>query len=662
MALMSLKSDLSWYGKKPTDGPYRPPTSRTDTRFIISGPRKLLSATIGGYEFQGVQQLSPVTRFVNDKFAIDDITYSSRGDASRGAQGGTGFPFPGGTHKYDKTRTGFSQESKYTETYGVSIDDGLNGLANTYTIDSPIDDMYNKFNLRDDATPNPGYAKQPFILRGIQRPDKGPQRWGLGDTLAGKISSTFGIPRGGILSAGERTIIDALRIGKFIISPSGIGFVARQIGYQLMNPMKKTRLWNPLSLGSIAPIVHINRHIGGGIADSLLNLGDDSDLHEDLRKELFSDFNKDNKSLVNTGGEIKTVSSKFGGPDSILGIGGTSITRYSDTSLKTQLEGTTNAIGSVSGLLNMLAGASSTNPRSWALFELHRYSYDDPFIKHKDKSESGKLIGRSNTGDLYDGSKTSIKKNYTSWPVVPTERGGDATALQGGGISSHDGAGNTIAAYTKMAYGDIPSRQPTQFPSHHDFREKSGMYGQSADAKLASNRPNGAKWTDTKIDDIDKDKDKSLIKFQIGSIKFKAYLDSLEDGFAPDWSGEQDQGRADQRYQYGGFERTVSTGFLVPILSEDQRASTWQKLSDLADLTYPVYGSQGFYGQRTTMTIGDLYVNKSVIITDLGYSWDNETPWEITDGIQAPYYTQVSISFTLLGSKPQKGGTIYNHL
>ena len=62
------------------------------------------------------------------------------------------------------------------------------------------------------------------------------------------------------------------------------------------------------------------------------------------------------------------------------------------------------------------------------------------------------------------------------------------------------------------------------------------------------------------------------------------------------------------------------------------------------------------------MTIGDLYVNKSVIITDLGYSWDNETPWEITDGIQAPYYTQVSISFTLLGSKPQKGGTIYNHL
>ena len=658
MALMNLKSDLSWYGKKPKDGPYRPPTSIKDTRFTVSGPNKLLSATVGGYDFQGVAQLSPVTRFVNDGFQIDN--FSDRGNASRVAQGGIGFPFPGGKHKYDITRTGFSQLSKYTDTYGVDIGEGLNGLANTYTAKSPIDDMYDKFNLRDDATPNPGYAKQPFILRGIQRPGKGPQRWGFGGTIAGKISSTFGIPRGGILSAGERTIIDALRIGKFIISPSGIGFIARQIGYQLMNPMKKTRLWNPLSLGSIAPIVHINRHIGGGIADALLSLGDKSDLHEDLRKELFSDFDKDNKSLVNTGGEIKTVSSKFGGPDSILGIGGTHITRYTDTSLKTQLEGTTNALGSIGGLLTALGGAGGSGTDS--VYDLHRYSYNDPFLTHKDKSQSSKLSGRVVTGDMYDGTEPSIKKNYTSWKTVPLERGGDATEMPGGGIAESDGNGKLIAAYTKMAYGDIPTRPATIFPVHHDFREKSGIYGKSADAKMASNRPNGAKWTDPKIDDIDANPDKSLIKFKIGGIQFKAYLDSLEDSFAPDWSGEADQGRADQRYQYGGFERTVTTGFLVPILSEGDRTSTWQKLSDLADLTYPVYGTQGFYGQRITMTIGDLFVNKSVIITDLGYSWDNETPWEITDGIQAPYYTQVSISFTLLGAKPQKGGTIYNHL
>ena len=96
--------------------------------------------------------------------------------------------------------------------------------------------MYDKFNLRDDATPNPGYVKQPFILRGIQREGGGPQRWGLGETTVGEILSTFDLPRAGILTAAERAAIDAARIGKFLISPKGIGFLARQFGYQLKNP------------------------------------------------------------------------------------------------------------------------------------------------------------------------------------------------------------------------------------------------------------------------------------------------------------------------------------------------------------------------------------------------------------------------------------------
>ena len=45
--------------------------------------------------------------------------------------------------------------------------------------DSKIIEQYNKFNLRDDATPNLGWFKQPFILRGIQRVGKHkPQFWG----------------------------------------------------------------------------------------------------------------------------------------------------------------------------------------------------------------------------------------------------------------------------------------------------------------------------------------------------------------------------------------------------------------------------------------------------------------------------------------------------
>ena len=61
-----------------------------------------------------------------------------------------------------------------------------------------------------------------------------------------------------------------------------------------------------------------------------------------------------------------------------------------------------------------------------------------------------------------------------------------------------------------------------------------------------------------------------------------------------------------------------------------------------------------------SFVIGDLFKKKPMIITDLSYSWDTETPWEITNGAQAPMYTNVSISFTVLGDKPSRSSSVYS--
>ena len=208
-----------------------------------------------------------------------------------------------------------------------------------------------------------------------------------------------------------------------------------------------------------------------------------------------------------------------------------------------------------------------------------------------------------------------------------------------------------------MAYGAIPTRtakkgnKDSRITNHNDFRDS----GQSQELKIG--------WeNDKQIDEIDGEVDGSLIKFSIGGIKFKAYLGSLNDAFAPSWNGQQDQGRADSRYLYESFERTISTDFIVPIYSADDRSTIWGKLQNLARITYPVYKSEGFYGQATKLTIGDMYKNKDVIITDLSYDWDAETPWEITEGQQAPFYTNVSITFIMLDSKPQSSTKIYGNI
>ena len=415
MALKDLKSDLSWYGKE-SPGPYKTNENRNDTKFENE---EMPSVTTGGYESQGVAHLTPLVRFAADKFQIDNITMSDRGTASRKAQLGTGGKFPigpeGQVHGFDKSRLGFHEKNKYSESYGVKYSNS--GLADTYTANSPIDDVYNKLNLRDDATPNWGLFKQPYVLRGIQRKKNSkPQRWGLANTVAGKIDSALDLPRGGILSNVERTLIDVLRIGKFLVSPKGLGFITKQIGYQLMNPVPNTRLWNPLSLGSIAPMVHINRHVGAGFLEKKMpkllgalggGIGTDSKLKKMLGEIRGTEITLPGKT--ETGGKWKTLGQRIGGPGSILGIGGTDYQKYSDTNFAIQKE---------TGLsLDMW----QTDGDGY-----HRWGYGNKLNYERTRGEGG--IKSYNDVDDRDGLKSKVEG---TWPIIGPDRGGRGTSLPG---------------------------------------------------------------------------------------------------------------------------------------------------------------------------------------------------------------------------------------
>jgi len=82
---------------------------------------------------------------------------------------------------------------------------------------------------------------QPFILRDIG------SNWSLFSDGPGP---KFGIDliRGGVGTAINRSLFDAARIGKFLISPKGLLFILKEVGLQLTNPKVQTD--NILGLGS----------------------------------------------------------------------------------------------------------------------------------------------------------------------------------------------------------------------------------------------------------------------------------------------------------------------------------------------------------------------------------------------------------------------------
>ena len=462
---------------------------------------------------------------------------------------------------------------------------------------------------------------------------------------------------------------DTVRVTKFLISPKGLLFTAKQFALQMMNPNVEnitgdpgiglTKIYDPISpitntvgapLGlrtdrHMPPIVRSNGPLTPSTYEGVQNSKVDSLFHLNNRLIKLKDELLDNKNVkpgqtafigkilskIQSVGDklvgfrgmpIQTLSS-ITGPNSLGGVGATTIRRYADTRLETQLKFTT------------------SEPKGRGDFKNpHYYNIDFPYEDYPEND-----LRTENRPE------SRLSKIFTD-PIEPTDVRGDRPVTPG--HSKLDQSEHII-----MPYNNIPTRRGKK--ELLDFRvlRKNGNTDTAAYQKEENRKSNFGNTLEL-IDTIDASVDESLIDFSFDDIAFKAYLGTISDNFAPTWNSAEDQGRADPRYQYGGFERTLSFDFIVVAYNKDQLIEIWNKLQNLARLTYPVYGSEGFFGQTTNVTIGKLFDERPMLIQDLGYDWDNETPWEIDEDYQSPFYTTVTMTCIVLGDRPQSTSQVYN--
>ena len=210
-----------------------------------------IHATGFNSKFGGVE----ATKFVgvNPNNTIFDSTNSLFSNFGNSV---SGLSFRAGYGKFKRGKeTGNTQrynpDTKYlanTELTNPSI----SKLQEMRSSPSFLDEMYSKFNLREDAF-NLGTAAfaHPLILRGIQRKpiDKGePQKWGFGFPI------DDGLVRGGIVTAVDRSVVDAVRLGKWMISVQGLLWGIKNVGLQASNPnvetvtgKRLTKTWTPIN-------------------------------------------------------------------------------------------------------------------------------------------------------------------------------------------------------------------------------------------------------------------------------------------------------------------------------------------------------------------------------------------------------------------------------
>jgi hypothetical protein len=225
---------------------------------------------------------------------------------------------------------------------------------------SAIDLQYSKFSLRDEAY-NPTYMKQPFVVRGIQRKGKEtPQYWGFG----ARAGFDDGLIQGGVVTVADRVASDTVRIAKWMASPKGLLWVAKQIGLGLTNPKveaiggtfgRQTRIHTGVtSLLSVAgsPFgLHFTRHgipfansaasyenviktkqlplVGNPSYSRLVDLQREFDAGKYYTNKIIEGLSK--VKILKTKSFGSEILSGLAGPGSVYGIGYTQIRRVVDT-------------------------------------------------------------------------------------------------------------------------------------------------------------------------------------------------------------------------------------------------------------------------------------------------------------------------------------------
>jgi len=145
-----------------------------------------------------------------------------------------------------------------------------------------------------------------------------------------------------------------------------------------------------------------------------------------------------------------------------------------------------------------------------------------------------------------------------------------------------------------------------------------------------------------KSNNVDPSKDiNDLCKFRIGVIDndnpslktyihFRAFLDSMDDSYSADWQGQKFAGRAENLYNYQGFDRQFNLSWTVAAQSKQELIPMYQKLNYLASVCAPDYSTDGYMrGNLIELTVGGYLFNQVGIMTGINYTIPMESPWEI---------------------------------
>jgi hypothetical protein len=513
-----------------------------------------------------------------------------------------------------------------------------------------------------------------------------------------------GLIRGGFVGATNASAKDFIRIGKFLKdAPQGPRFIVKQIGLQLSNPQLEAPLGSPLTnflqgnfgtlLGgsstsaiNIGPTriynggintllqVPVNAFGGHIVRHGLLPIESNSAKYENvaLNNDLSEPQGKNNR-LVRLKAKLEAnrnanIASYISGPDSIDGIGITTIKRYNFTLNNGQYLPLTDKleIDQTGIILNNLVPINN-NGYLYAPPNPNYYNAQGVSLQYLDNSSS--LIElNNNILPFVEGRENNLTqdnqidqdvinygnaKNYSALRKVidnqtAANRIGTAYFSKNTGTTVGVGTLNKANQVSSRVFFNVTGKSKYKnldlFNYNIDSRlglSEAGGYSDEVNLTplyYADDAPGSSYIKIAGTSQVTKVRD--LIKFRIEAVDndsptnsvwmiFRSYLKDITDTPNPSWNTVNYIGRGEPFYIYKGFERNISFTLQVAAMSEAELKPMWQKLNYLYSNTMPDYSNNVMRGPYMRLTLGDYMFRQPGVIKNMTYSIGNDSPWEI---------------------------------
>lgn len=450
-----------------------------------------------------------------------------------------------------------------------------------------------------------------------------------------------------LLPLSESARRDRTRVSKFLKSPAGLRFTAKQLLLQTGNTFSN-QVYNPLSpLLHTVPMVHVRRDIPTSLFIATVpGILQNSTVDEITTK--FSVAGETNlKSLAVTFGksQLNRVIKPFTSQNAT----------FKSSRPEAKVFGGKDEKG-------------NENPYSPRLFDPQPLSM---------RGVPNRNIVANMKSQILNTARNKIRDIFKQSPIAQSAENnkqdihsGRATDLftaaqkfrenfdKGTNTSPNKGARSRF-------YSNYLDEHATPWLDDQDYTKNSAEPGKTELKDNINTNTISYKITNT-ASEISKPIDTSFVKsndiiqfiftHHTDKVQFRALLSSIKESVKTEFDEKRYVGRTERFVTYGGAKRSVSLSFNVVAFSEAELKGVWSKINFLTGLAYPTGIKNGFMVPPLfNMTVGGLYDAQPCYLDSLDYDFLDES---ITFDIdkEVPFAVNVSMQIQLL----EKRSKFYN--